>query len=98
MDGSDTRRGLPSAHRRFAALHQGNSVARLLGGFGVGAAILLGDLCLSWADQLLFTSGLPSEAVLRSKDTFDEMRVELMGGSTSISSSRRAAADRCHGR
>mgnify|MGYP000874309063 FL=1 len=80
MDGSDTRRGLPSAHRRFAALHRGNSWLGSSEGFGVGAAILLGDLCLSWADQLLFTSGLPSEAVLRSKDTFDEMRVELMGG------------------
>ncbi len=80
MDGSDTRRGQPSAHRRFAALHRGSS---WLGGpeeFGTGAAILAGDLCLSWSDELLFRSGLSAEALLRAKPVYDEMRTELMAG------------------
>ena len=56
MDGSDTRRGAPAVHRRFGALHR---VAGWLGdpeAFGTGAAILLGDLCLVWADEMLSTA------------------------------------------
>lgn len=80
MDGSDTRRGLPSAHRRFASLHRGESWLGSPEAFGVGAAILLGDLCLSWADQLLLESGLPAADLARAKTVYDEMRTELMAG------------------
>ncbi|MBI1377580.1 MAG: polyprenyl synthetase family protein [Frankiales bacterium] len=80
MDGSDTRRGLPAAHRRFAALHTGNSWRGSADGFGVGAAILLGDLCLSWADELLMSSGLPVQSLVRAKPVYDLMRTELMAG------------------
>ena len=80
MDGSDTRRGQPAAHRRFAALHRGRSWLGSSETFGVGAAILLGDLCLSWADQLLLTSGLDAAALRRGKGVYDDMRVELMAG------------------
>jgi len=80
MDGSDTRRGMPAAHRRFATLHRGNGWLGSPEGFGVGAAILLGDLCLSWADELLMSSGLPTEALLRGKPVYDIMRTELMAG------------------
>ncbi|MFM8897143.1 MAG: polyprenyl synthetase family protein, partial [Actinomycetales bacterium] len=45
MDGSDTRRGLPAAHHHFATLHRGSSWLGSPENFGVGAAILLGDLC-----------------------------------------------------
>ena len=80
MDGSDTRRGQPSAHRRFSALHRGSSWLGSPEAFGTGAAILLGDLCLSWSDELLFGSGLPAEALLRAKPVYDVMRTELMAG------------------
>ncbi len=80
MDGSDTRRGIPAAHRRFATLHRGSSWLGSPEAFGVGSAILLGDLCLSWSDELLFASGLPGDAVLRAKPVYDEMRTELMAG------------------
>jgi geranylgeranyl diphosphate synthase type I len=80
MDGSDTRRGNPSAHRRFAALHRGNGWLGSPDSFGTGAAILLGDLCLSWADELLFDSGLAAESLLAAKPVYDEMRTELMAG------------------
>ena len=39
MDGSDTRRGLPAAHRRFAALHRGNEWLGSPEDFGLGAAL-----------------------------------------------------------
>jgi len=80
MDASDTRRGMPAAHRRFASLHRENEWHGSSEAFGVGAAILLGDLCLSWADELLLTSGLPQDALMRAKPIYDDMRTELMAG------------------
>ncbi|MCB0914766.1 MAG: polyprenyl synthetase family protein [Actinobacteria bacterium] len=80
MDGSDTRRGMPAAHRRFASLHRGNSWLGSSEAFGLGSAILVGDLCLAWADQMLLDSGLPAAALARGKPVYDEMRVELMAG------------------
>ena len=80
MDGSDTRRGAPSVHRSFASLHRASGWTGPPETFGAGAAILLGDLALVWADQMLFSSGLPSEQLLASKPVYDRMRVELMAG------------------
>lgn len=80
MDGSDTRRGRPAAHRRFAAHHRGQGWLGSPEGFGTGAAILLGDLALSWADELFFAADLPAESLLRAKRVYDLMRTELMSG------------------
>ena len=80
MDGSDTRRGLPAAHRRFAGVHREAAWLGSPEAFGVGAAILLGDLALSWADEVLLRCGLPADAVARAKAVYDEMRTELMAG------------------
>jgi len=80
MDGSDTRRGQPSIHRRFATLHRDASWAGSPDTFGQGAAILLGDLALTWADEMLFQSGLSDESLLRAKPVYDRMRTELMAG------------------
>jgi geranylgeranyl diphosphate synthase type I len=80
MDGSDTRRGQPAMHRRFAALHRAHSWQGDAEAFGVSAAVLLGDLCLIWADEMLNTSGVPASSLLRAQPVYDEMRVELMAG------------------
>ena len=80
MDGSDTRRGLPAAHRQFAAMHRGHQWAGGADKFGEGAAILLGDLCLSWADEILLSSPLPQESLSGAKRVYNEMRTELMAG------------------
>ncbi len=80
MDGSDTRRGLPSAHRRFEELHRVNGWAGSMEAFGMGSAILLGDLCLSWADEVMMSSGFDDAALNRAKVVYDEMRTELMAG------------------
>jgi geranylgeranyl diphosphate synthase type I len=80
MDGSDTRRGAPAAHRRFATLHRGSAWLGSPEAFGVGAAILLGDLCLSWADELLLTADLPTDRLTAAKRVYDLMRTELMAG------------------
>ena len=80
MDGSDTRRGLPSAHRRFAGVHRDHAWLGSPEAFGTGAAILLGDMCLSWADEVIFHCDFPAPTMTRAKRIYDEMRTELMAG------------------
>src|SRR5215218_3986702 len=80
MDDSDTRRGRPAAHRRLASLHRGNGWTGDGQRFGVAAAILAGDLCLSWSDEMLTRSGLGTEQLDRGREVFDLMRTQLMGG------------------
>ena len=48
--------------------------------FGVGAAILVGDLFLVWSDQLFSASGLGGAALERGRRLFDLMRTEVMAG------------------
>jgi len=80
MDASDLRRGAPSAHRRFEAVHQAAGWSGDAAAFGVGAAILAGDLCLSWADEMLMTSGFDDAHLTGAKHIYDVMRAELMAG------------------
>ena len=67
-------------HRRFAALHRRHRWLGSSEAFGVAGAILAGDLCLSWCDEMYAGSGLPAEALLRGRAVFDRMRTELMCG------------------
>ncbi|MGH8969854.1 MAG: polyprenyl synthetase family protein, partial [Actinomycetes bacterium] len=80
MDGSDTRRGRPAAHRRLGALHRGSGWLGSSADFGVAGAILAGDLCLSWCDELYMSSGLSSTQLAAGRPVFDRMRTELMAG------------------
>jgi len=80
MDRSDTRRGMPSAHRAVASLHQQRGWAGDPDRFGEGTAILAGDLCLTWCDEMYATCGLPGEELARGRQLFDTMRTQLMGG------------------
>jgi geranylgeranyl diphosphate synthase, type I len=80
MDGSDSRRGQPSLHRRVAALHRRHGWLGSPDDFGVAGAILAGDLCLSWCDEMYAGSGLPAADLLRGRAVFDRMRTELMCG------------------
>jgi geranylgeranyl diphosphate synthase type I len=84
MDSSDVRRGAPAAHRRFEALQRARSEASGRGGdpvgFGIGAAILLGDLCLIWADEMMHTSGFDAASLASASKFFDAVRVEVTAG------------------
>jgi geranylgeranyl diphosphate synthase type I len=80
MDESATRRGRPTAHRIFAAQHHS---ARRVGDpdrFGSAAAVLLGDLCLVWADQLLARSAISTGALFAVRACYDRMRIEAVAG------------------
>ncbi|GAA3216382.1 polyprenyl synthetase family protein [Actinocorallia longicatena] len=80
MDGSDTRRGQPSVHRRFEALHASEGWPGSAVPFGMGAAILLGDLTLAWSGEMFDTSGLPGEVLAPGRPLYDVMRTEVMCG------------------
>ncbi|TYK47941.1 polyprenyl synthetase family protein [Actinomadura decatromicini] len=80
MDSSDTRRGQPSVHRRFEALHRAQSWPGDGEAFGGGAAILLGDLCLAWSSEMFETCGLAEAVRGRGRAVYDLMRTEVMCG------------------
>src|SRR5215469_17118535 len=80
MDASDTRRGQPSVHKRFAASHRAAGWQGSADRFGAGGAILAGDLLLAWTDELLRTSGLPRDSVWRGLAVLDAMRTEVLAG------------------
>ncbi len=80
MDSSDTRRGVPAVHRRFADRHAAAHWAGDSEAFGRSAAILLGDLCLAWSDELFHGAGMDRAAVERARRVFDLMRTEVTCG------------------
>jgi geranylgeranyl diphosphate synthase type I len=82
MDGSDTRRGQPSSHVRFAQQHDAAAWRGSASDFGTAAALLLGDLLLSWAGEM-FTSAirsLPGVRAAAAATHFDLMRTEVVAG------------------
>jgi geranylgeranyl diphosphate synthase type I len=80
MDASDTRRGQPSLHRQFEAYHTARGWHGSPGAFGMGMAILLGDLLLAWTDEMFHSSGLPDDALRRGRPVLDLMRTEVFAG------------------
>jgi geranylgeranyl diphosphate synthase type I len=80
MDGAHTRRGRPATHVGFAARHGGADLTGDGDAFGVGAAILVGDLALVWSDDLLGRSGLSPEALTRARVVWNTMRTEVTAG------------------
>lgn len=80
MDGSDVRRGRPSAHRQFGRWHRERGLPGASRRFGESAAILLGDLCLIWAEQMLRDSGIDPRRLQLAWPRYDAMRTELAVG------------------
>ncbi|MEP7088902.1 MAG: polyprenyl synthetase family protein [Nocardioidaceae bacterium] len=80
MDRSAMRRGIPAAHQAMAEQHRkvglvGDSVRH-----GHEAAILMGDLCLTWSDQLLTDSLADSPFRDAGHAVFDLMRTQVIAG------------------
>ena len=80
MDASDTRRGRPAVHKAFAAEAREAGWPGQPEQYGAAAAILLGDLLLSWADELLRGCGLDNGPVLDALRVFDLTRTEVVTG------------------
>lgn len=80
IDDSATRRGKPTVHVRFAALHRERKWRGSADRFGMSAAILLGDLALAWADDIVFDADLSRDAQRRVRRVWADIRTEVLGG------------------
>ncbi len=80
MDASETRRGRPTVHVEFAHRHADAGWRGRPARFGAAAAILLGDLAMVWADDMLRSAGLPHDALVRAEGPWEAMRTEMLGG------------------
>ena len=80
IDGSSTRRGRPTAHIHFAAMHRDRNWRGSADRFGISAAILLGDVALAWADDIVFRADIPPEAQRRVRRVWADIRTEVLGG------------------
>ncbi len=80
MDRSGLRRGRPTVHVQLASWHRGQGMSGSADRFGESGAVLLGDLCLVWAEQAMRESGLPHTVLDRGWPRYDAMRSELAVG------------------
>jgi geranylgeranyl diphosphate synthase type I len=80
MDGSSTRRGRPSVHAAFTALHRDGMFTGDPRVFGTAAAIIVGDLLLSWADAMFAGAGFAETDGRRARAVYDDMRQQVMAG------------------
>ncbi len=80
IDASATRRGSPTTHRKFAELHRARGWRGSADQFGMSAAILLGDLALVWADDIVAGADLPADARRRVRGVWSDIRTEVLGG------------------
>ncbi|MEV0681890.1 polyprenyl synthetase family protein [Actinosynnema sp. NPDC050436] len=80
MDASETRRGMPTVHVRFADRHRAEGWLGEPERFGLAASVLIGDVALAWADDMLFAAGLPTDALQRLSLPWRDMRTEMLAG------------------
>ncbi|MGB0962432.1 MAG: polyprenyl synthetase family protein, partial [Mycobacterium sp.] len=80
IDASATRRDLPTVHRIFTERHRSNNWRGSAEQFGLSAAILLGDLALVWADDIVATAPIDIDAHRRVQRVWAAIRTEVLGG------------------
>ncbi|WP_236078081.1 polyprenyl synthetase family protein [Rhodococcus sp. P1Y] len=80
IDASITRRGFPTVHIGLADRHRDAGWSGSSARFGESAAILLGDLALCWADDMLRESGIDGTTAARVSPVWSAMRTEVLGG------------------
>ncbi len=85
IDRSATRRGLPSAHMRFEALHRESEFSGDHAHFGTTGAILSGDLSLAWASEAFFhaqATAMQDGVAINplAASTFHRMHTEVITG------------------
>jgi geranylgeranyl diphosphate synthase type I len=80
IDDSATRRGRPTVHEQFAGVHRRSGWRGSGSRFGMSAAILLGDLALVWADDIVAAAELPPDARRRVQRVWADIRTEVLGG------------------
>ena len=80
IDRSDTRRGAPSVHKRFEAVHEQNSWHGDAFNYGLTGGILAGDLTLAWSAEVFASLGEGAIYGAPARTIFDRMRTEVLAG------------------
>ncbi|MEU1756176.1 polyprenyl synthetase family protein [Micromonospora matsumotoense] len=80
MDDSDVRRGNPTLHVTMAEAHRRLGWRGSPEHYGRNTAILWGDLCLTWSDEVFHGCGLAPERVSAAAGLLHRMRVEVLLG------------------
>jgi len=80
IDRSDTRRGKPSVHRGFELRHRQRGWSLDAERYGEAAAILAGDLCLSFSEEVFAGIGSEGASGTTARKIFNRMRAEVMAG------------------
>ena len=80
IDASDTRRGAPSVHRQFEALHRNDGFAGDSEHFGIATAIVAGDLCLALSEEFWSMTGLPDATSPAALEARNDLRRDVMFG------------------
>ena len=80
IDDSATRRGEPTVHARWTARHRDQGWVGPSDRLGAAVAILLGDVALAWADDMLRDAGLDPAATARVRPVWEAMRTEVLAG------------------
>src|ERR687894_71180 len=74
------RRGAPTVHVDFAARHRAAGWLGTPERFGAATAILLGDIALAWADDMLRGADLWPDQMGRALGVWQAMRTEVLAG------------------
>jgi geranylgeranyl diphosphate synthase type I len=80
IDDSTTRRGAPTVHVEFTARHRAAGWLGAPERFGAATAILLGDIALAWADDMLRSADLWPDQLARAHAVWQAMRTEVLAG------------------
>ena len=80
IDDSLLRRGRPTVHALWTARHHERGWAGSSERLGAAVAVLVGDVALAWADDMLRAAGLDPAALARATPVWEAMRTELLTG------------------
>lgn len=80
IDHSPTRRGRPAMHVEAMTAHREQHLAGSPEDYGTAVAVVLGDLALSWAEQVFARIPAAGERGVRARAEFDALRTEVMTG------------------
>jgi geranylgeranyl diphosphate synthase, type I len=80
MDLSDMRRSAPTVHVAFATTHRARGWLGDPDQFGRSAAILVGDLAMTWAEDMFAGAGLTPAMLTEALTPWQAMRSEVLAG------------------
>src|SRR3990167_4446350 len=80
IDNAHLRRSEPAVHKAFEYFHENRKFKGSSRKFGVDTAILVGDLALAFADELINTAPFPAERIRRAKNYYDLMKKQVIYG------------------